>query len=238
MSYSAITLSRGDVVYRPGDDGDCMYLVQEGAVEMLDGGEDGSRMAHFERGDFFGENSIIDHARRAHTLRVTETTRLIKIDRGGLAHMLRRNPEITVRMLRKLAKRLADTESKLQAILTQQTRLDDTVGAMPLSARLHFEGKPPRMFEVSDEGATIGRADPLSGIAPDIDLTPMDPQLTTSRRHAAMTVESGVFNLVEVRATNGTFVDGRRLRPERPTRLLGGERLVFGGVALRFELMP
>ena len=240
MSYRAITRSDGDIVYRRGDPGDCMYLIQEGTVEMLAGGEDGTRMVLFERGDFFGENAVLEQVKREHTLRATEDTRLIQIDGSGLAHMLRRNPEITIRMVRKLAKRLAQSETRLGVLLAGDfgagEPMEETLGTLPQTGTLIFDGEEAQEFVVAGEGVAIGRADPLSGIVPDVDLTPLDPQLTTSRRHAALTIETGIFSLVEVRATNGTFVDGRRLSPEEPARLLGGERLVFGGVALRFEL--
>ncbi len=144
MSYSAIKLSDGEIVYRRGDDGDCMYLIQAGAVEMLDGAEDGARRALFERGDFFGETAVIDQVKREHTMRATETARLIKIDGGGLAHMLRRNPEITIRMLRKLATRLAKAETHFCALVAGEKRLDDTLGSLPQAATLTFEGDPRR----------------------------------------------------------------------------------------------
>lgn len=239
MSYRAIQLQPGQLIYRRGEDGGDMFLVQEGAVEMLDGGEDGERVALFERGDFFGERAVLDHVVREHTLRAAEDSRLIRVDASGLAHMLLRNPEISVRMIRKLAHRLASTEGRLCALLAGGHRLDDTLGTLPQVARLIFGASSgsPTVFEVRGSGAAIGRSDPVSGIEPDIDLAPLDPKLTISRRHAAITISGGMIHLVEVRATNGTFINGQRLAAEQPARLLGGEHLTFGGVVLRFELV-
>ncbi len=245
MSYTAIPLEAGQVVYRRGDDGDNMYLVQRGAVEMLDG-DDGESLAVYERGDFFGERAVLERVVRAYTMRATEASRLIRVDASGLIHMLGRNPEIAVRMIRKLAQRLSTAEAALcerwlDSGAADEGVSDDTVGAMPLQARLIYAGDDSSsedaiVFVLDGDTATVGRTDPLSGIAPDVDLTRLDPQLTTSRRHAFIEHRPSGYVILEVRATNGTFVNGRRLRPEVPEKLAGGEEVIFGGVVMRFEL--
>lgn len=239
MSYSAISLTDGEFVYRRGEDGDCMYLVQEGAVEMLDGGDDGVRLTLFERGDFFGETAVLDQVERDHTIRATEASRLIRVDGSGLAHMLRRNPEIAVRMIRKLGKRLYETEARLYTHLHGIDGSGRGDGSQGPRGRLVFEGDDGTrlLYEISGETVSIGRADPMSGIEPDVDLTPIDPKMTTSRRHAAISFDGSAFHIVELRATNGTFVNGVRLQPENAVRLLGGEQVVIGGVVMRFELV-
>lgn len=240
MSYTAIPLEAGQIVYHRGDDGDSMYLVQRGAVEMLDC-DGGESLAVYERGDFFGERAVLEHVVRAYTMRATETTRLIQVDASGLVYMLGRNPEIAVRMIRKQAQRLSAAESSLCERWLGSGVSDDTIGAMPLLAKLVYAGDDTSaeeaiVFVVGGDTVTIGRTDPLSGIAPDVDLTPLDPQLTTSRRHAFIESRANGYVILEVRATNGTFVNGRRLRPEVPERLVGGEEVIFGGVVMRFEL--
>ena len=55
---------------------------------------------------------------------------------------------------------------------------------------------------------TIGRQDPVTGISPDIDLTSVDPERSSSRRHAKMYREGQMYLLVEdIGATNGTFLN-------------------------------
>lgn len=238
MSYTAIPLEAGEVVYQRGEDSACMFLVQHGAVEMLDDSRAGERLALFERGDFFGEQALLEHVTRENTFRATESSRLIRVDSDDLAHMLARNPEIAVRMIRKLARRLLAIETRLCAQLVAAHASEHTEGASVAYARLVYAGDgddTPILFALDGETSTIGRTDPLSGVAPDVDLSPLDPQLTTSRQHARIDRDAEAFVLIEKRATNGTFVNGKRLQPGSPLRLTGGEELVFGNVALRFE---
>jgi hypothetical protein len=71
----------------------------------------------------------------------------------------------------------------------------------------------------------IGRADPVSGHYPEIDLSPDD---TVSRRHAEIRrVEAG-YELVDCGSTNGTLVNGKELQPDRPRAIKVGDDLAIG----------
>jgi pSer/pThr/pTyr-binding forkhead associated (FHA) protein len=81
---------------------------------------------------------------------------------------------------------------------------------------------------------TIGRVDPVNHVNPDIDLTTIDTQLTTSRRHAKILRRHDGFYMLEERATNGTFVNGQRISSERPLLIRTGDDIWFGNVRMRF----
>ncbi len=59
---------------------------------------------------------------------------------------------------------------------------------------------------------------------------------TVSRRHARITRESGHFNLADLGSTNGTFVNGRRIRSA--VTLSAGDQLRFGSINLAFSIAP
>ena len=83
---------------------------------------------------------------------------------------------------------------------------------------------------------TIGRKDPVTGIYPDIDLSPFDTQRSVSRRHAKIYRRGGKFFLgEEIGTMNSTFLNGVRLETGVPAEIHRGDELRFGVVALRFE---
>lgn len=240
MSYQAIDLEAGTILFRRGDEGRLMYLVKSGEVEVLADEHDETPIAVLERGDFFGEMAVLEREPRSHAVRARIDTKLVEIDANGFAHMLLRNPEIAVRMIRKLARRVGSVEERLiRAWSGRAVTGDSTLSARAkrVARLVVLDGnRDARMFPLAEvPELTIGRADPNHGILPDIDLTAVDTQVSISRRHARLVREGRRLSLVEVRATNGTFVNGVRLLPDHPQALFGGEELRFGGVRMRYE---
>jgi pSer/pThr/pTyr-binding forkhead associated (FHA) protein len=82
----------------------------------------------------------------------------------------------------------------------------------------------------------VGRKDNQRGIYPDVDLG-LDGgyDAGVSRRHAIITPQAGGFVMEDLASANGTFINGRRLPPQAPTPIRGGDELKFGTLILRFE---
>lgn len=240
--YPTIEIGDGDIVFRKGDEGECMYLVQEGTVVLLHDEGDDTPAAEFERGDFFGEMAILGDPVRSHAVRAAGPARLVEIDSASFSHLLARNPEMTIRMIRKLSRRIAGTEVRLfRAWSGAPLDADATAARSPRKAWL----LPLDTGTVADPISipfaveiSIGRFDPVNGTAPDIDLTDLDPALSTSRRHAIMRRRGTDLLLEEARSTNGTFVDSHRLEAGQPVALHGGEEVRFGGVRLAVTFEP
>lgn len=71
----------------------------------------------------------------------------------------------------------------------------------------------------------IGRADPGSGPAPDVDLS-ADPAV--SRRHAELRIRNGVLHLVDLGSTNGTKLNGKALAAGEERPLAAGDVIAIG----------
>jgi hypothetical protein len=82
----------------------------------------------------------------------------------------------------------------------------------------------------------IGRVDPIDGIYPDIDLTPHDPAVGVSRRHATLHEQGGQWFLKDHQSTNYTIVNRQRLNPDQDYLLDDGDEIRFGRVVARFRL--
>jgi hypothetical protein len=77
---------------------------------------------------------------------------------------------------------------------------------------------------VSSE-TVIGRVDPQTGAAPDLDLSPDD---TVSRRHARIYTRSGRYWLQDLDSMNGTRHNGEWLQPGGEVVLEQGDEIVLG----------
>jgi cyclic nucleotide-binding protein/FHA domain-containing protein len=103
----------GEVIFRCGDPGNTLFVVQSGTVELLAGEGGGEPLAVMEKGDFFGEMSLLEGSPRAYTARAGQAAQVIELSPGLFDRMIRSNIELAVRMLRKLSIRLAEAEVKL-----------------------------------------------------------------------------------------------------------------------------
>jgi len=82
----------------------------------------------------------------------------------------------------------------------------------------------------------IGREDEVSGVHPDIDMTPhRGEEGGISRRHARLVHVGGAWSIVDLDSTNGTYVNGTELQPRVPASLGDGDRLGFGDVEAIFH---
>ena len=231
--------SAGDVIFHEGDLGTEMYIVQEGKVEILRLGSEGpQRLALLERGDFFGEMSILDELPRTATATAASDARLVEINGATFDEMLRANPEIAIRIMRKLSLRVRQADERLG----QREPLAVPVEALKEPERpatlghLTHRASGIRLEVEGADSITIGRRDPVTGIQPSVDLTGLDQERSVSRRHAKLERRGRRLYLVEdLGTTNGTFVNGKRIPPGKPIEVMAGDLLRFGLVELTYD---
>ena len=105
----------GEVVYKEGDTGKDMFIIQEGKIEIQkQRGAETLKPSVLGPGDFFGELSLFEDQRRDTTAKGVTQFRLLRIDRTTLDQLVQENPEIAVRMLYRLASRLREHEEALR----------------------------------------------------------------------------------------------------------------------------
>jgi CRP-like cAMP-binding protein len=108
----------GTVLFREGETGDEMFVIQSGLVRITKqvGGEE-RPLATFGRGEFLGEMAILNGKPRTATATVLEEARCLVINGEQLAGMLAKNPEIAIRLVTKLARRLDSADELIQILL-------------------------------------------------------------------------------------------------------------------------
>ncbi|HVR29812.1 MAG TPA: cyclic nucleotide-binding domain-containing protein [Thermoanaerobaculia bacterium] len=244
-----VQFAPGETIFSEGDAGADMFILQSGRVEIFKmiGGEE-RRLAILEKGDFFGEMAVLEEMPRNATARALGHVSAIAVSSGTFDQMVRENPEIVVRMMRKLSARLRQVEDDLDrmalraAALGAASRADEpeprpTAKKTPGSHRLITEnGDTVFHLSVGSE-TTIGRCDPVTGIDPDIDLSPADTHRSTSRAHAKIYHRGRKFFLrEEIGTSNGTFLNETRLETGVPVELVDGDHVRFGLVKLLFRV--
>jgi len=231
----------GELIFSEGDIGTEMYIIQSGTVELFKsiGGE--TRVfATLEKGDFFGEMSVLEDAPRNASARAKTDVEVVRINGPMFDTMLKSNAEIAVRMMRKLSHRLREVTEQLEKAVGRRVAEEERpIRPKPAPPRDVFRlvaVEENSEFFLNREGDTlVGRADPVTGITPDVDLSPLDPQRSTSRRHAKIYQMGGTFYLMEeIGVMNGTFVNEKRLATGAPVALHNGDVLKFGLVSLTF----
>jgi CRP-like cAMP-binding protein len=108
----------GDVLFREGERGEEMFVIQSGLVQILKKvGADERPLATLGRGEFLGEMAILNSKPRTATAVVLEDAQCLVIDAATLEHMITSNSEIAIRLVKKLARRLDSADEMIQILL-------------------------------------------------------------------------------------------------------------------------
>ena len=95
------TLASGEVLFRAGDPGDSMFIVQSGAVELFVKDTAGQKIVLHtaQPGDFFGELSLLDGGSRTASATSVQDTNVLTLDRDDLLQLFRKRPDAALDML-------------------------------------------------------------------------------------------------------------------------------------------
>jgi CRP-like cAMP-binding protein len=90
-------------IIREGERGREFFVLLDGGADVLRGGH---RIAHLAKGDFVGEIAVIARVPRNATVKTTEPTRALVITDQALRSLLRRMPDMQLKVLQAVAERL------------------------------------------------------------------------------------------------------------------------------------
>ena len=112
----------GTVLFREGDPGTEMYVIQSGEVEISRMvGDRRQSLAVLPPGEFFGEMAIVNDRPRSATATVRRRSRLLVIDGHTFEAMLRGKTEIAVRMIKAMAGRLERANQQIELLLLKNS---------------------------------------------------------------------------------------------------------------------
>jgi CRP/FNR family cyclic AMP-dependent transcriptional regulator len=111
----------GEIIYSYGDPGDAIYVVSEGEAELFLKNDTGERMVLeiAQRGDFFGELSMLDQGTRSASVVVTQDLSALRLERGDLEKFLQIRPQAAMDLLGAMGRRHRATVERLRHTATR-----------------------------------------------------------------------------------------------------------------------
>lgn len=129
----------GTILFEENDPGSRMYVIRSGKVRIFRRlGNTDIVLAFLGPGDFFGEMALLENLPRSASAEVVEPARLIEVDGGTFEEMIRANIEVAVRIMRKLASRLRESDKRMQNLLKESA----TARALEVLRWLVTQGEP------------------------------------------------------------------------------------------------
>ena len=136
----------GTVLFREGEPGSEMYVIQSGKVRISIKVRDVEKvLIDLGQGEFFGEMSLLNGAPRSATATVVEPARLLVIDPRTFEAMVKGSGDIAVRMIKKLAARLQEADDQIGNLLLKD----------PTSRVVHMFATLCRGAEPTEDGVPV-----------------------------------------------------------------------------------
>jgi CRP/FNR family transcriptional regulator len=106
---------RGEVIFREGDVGDTCYVLRSGAIVLTREHQDGRTvaLAELRAGMLFGELAMFRGETRSATAEVVEPASAVALLSGDMQRLIRRSPELALKLLASLAERVSRTNERL-----------------------------------------------------------------------------------------------------------------------------
>jgi CRP-like cAMP-binding protein len=99
----------GEPIVRQGEVGDCMYVIQEGQVEVVVEEDDKEvRLMVLDTGELFGEMAIVERQVRMATVRALGQARVLTIDQKNFLRRIHEDPSLAWRVVQTLSRRLRE----------------------------------------------------------------------------------------------------------------------------------
>lgn len=109
----------GEAIIREGETGDCMYVVQAGQVEVLQGKENKEvRLAVLNEGDFFGEMAIFEREVRSATVRAIGEVRVLTVEKKNFLRRIQEDPSLAYHIVQTMSHRIRQLNAEVVRIKT------------------------------------------------------------------------------------------------------------------------
>ena len=107
----------GEVIIRKGDPGECMYVIQEGEVEVYIENEGREiQLAQLGVGESIGEMAIFENEVRSANVRALGQARLVTVDKKNFLRRVHQDPSLAYRLVQKLSGRIREMNEEMARI--------------------------------------------------------------------------------------------------------------------------
>ena len=103
------TYEDGEIIIQQGDEGNCMYVIQEGQVEVILENEGQEiKVGVRDKGEFIGEMAIFDRDVRSATIRSLGQSRILTVDKKNFMRRVHEDPSLAFRLVEIMSKRIRE----------------------------------------------------------------------------------------------------------------------------------
>jgi len=135
----------GEVVFREGDESNTSYIVRDGHARAVRQHSDGRSLtlANFGPGEVFGELAMFDSDRRSATIEAIDDLDLLAILGADMQRLMREHPDIAVKLVVTLGRRLRELNDRLtrQSFQTVQSRVATVLSELVRAAQSEGAGE-------------------------------------------------------------------------------------------------
>lgn len=157
------TCAPGDVLFREGDPGDHLFVIQAGEVRITKTVREREKLlAVLGPGEFFGEMAILNAKPRTANAEVVTDARLLVLSAKTFEQMVKGNAEIAVRLIKKLASRLDAADELIEVLMQRDPRARIILGlarGAELQGETHDDGSIFVPVERTDLQAQVSVSD-------------------------------------------------------------------------------
>lgn len=116
-----LSCKKGVEIFSASTSGNMLYIVTSGRIKIYTSSPSGKTkiLDHLERGDFFGEMSLLDKETRSASACAVVDSELITIHRKDFQKLLKNQPELALSFLRVLCNRLRRADREIEALTFQ-----------------------------------------------------------------------------------------------------------------------
>ena len=153
------SFAAGEVVFREGDESNTAYVVRSGHARAVRQHSDGRSitLANFGPGEVFGELAMFDSDRRSATIEAIDDLELLAILSADMQRLMREHPDIAVKLVVTLGRRLREANDRLtrQSFQTVQSRVATVLSALVGDAQ--SEGAGPADVLITSTQAELAQ---------------------------------------------------------------------------------
>ena len=113
----------GEIIFKEGDEGDRMYVIQSGRVQITKKTSSGDlTIATLGKGEIFGEMALFDRLPRSATAAALDEARILSIDKKKLFQTIDRDPTLVFNTLESMSRRIRRLDEEFTKL--RKSKLD------------------------------------------------------------------------------------------------------------------
>jgi uncharacterized membrane protein len=146
-----VRVETGHSVFAQGDEGDAMYVIEDGAVDIVAGsGKQKVVLASLFKQQYFGELSLLDGAPRSASAVASRATQLLALERDDFVEFIKKRPDAALAIMHEVGERMRATNELMTRTVTRNVLEEEdqklTFGERIADAVAVFGGSWPFIF--------------------------------------------------------------------------------------------